>query len=84
MQYAQDLLSGEEPIGDHTNDEGSNDGAQALGSVSETRLFTGGADAAFGEVGSHGDEPDPPNKKVQEHHGVELQANGRFHEQSFG
>jgi hypothetical protein len=76
VQYAQNLLGGEELIGEEPDDERSRDGAEGLGQVGKADLASRGRKVS-GKERAHGDEPGAPDEELEEHHRGELQARRR-------
>ena len=71
---AEDLLRGEEAVGDHADEEGRHDGPPGHGAVGLGGLGPRELEA-LEQVGPHGDPPGPPDEELEEHHRGQAGAN---------
>ena len=75
VQHAEQLLGGEEAVGDHADHERRHDRAPGHRAVGERRLGSGEAQA-LQQVGAHRHEVGAPDEELQEHHRGQLDAHG--------
>src|SRR5882757_5695682 len=78
VQHAKYLLRREISIRDKTDNKRRNNGTQCLRSICAAILSTGRVQRC-GQIRPHRYKPCAPDKKLQEHHGRQLETNERRH-----
>ena len=77
VHHSQDALRGEEPVGDHADEERRDDSGDGADGVGRAEVRAGESDGA--EVIRRGDIPGAPDEELEQHHDGELDSGEGAH-----